>query len=192
MSKGSQRRPCNKARFDAEYDRVFGAKRLNVWEDAPPKEESPEEVAEKSAELDAILEGTNQKIGELPNGIQGGAGDGARDRADSGSVHDVPQEPGGRVDSQAAGPVASPTLRNCSPAPGKHPFDTDYWTYSGYRGEFNCPHGVGHGNHVHGCCQEHCCTRPDFPLLEVAPCPHCKSVEYTPGGEYCDVCGGTF
>ena len=39
-----------------------------------------------------------------------------------------------------------------------------YWVLSGYRGEYTCPHGVGHGNHVHGCCQDKCCTRPDYPL----------------------------
>ena len=29
------------------------------------------------------------------------------------------------------------------------------------RREWNCPHGVGHGNHVHGC--DGCCGRADFP-----------------------------
>jgi hypothetical protein len=28
--------------------------------------------------------------------------------------------------------------------------------------EYICEHGVGHGNHVHGC--DGCCSRPDFPL----------------------------
>ncbi len=39
-----------------------------------------------------------------------------------------------------------------------------YWTGPGYRHEYNCPHGVGHGNHVHGCCGSRCCQRDDFPL----------------------------
>lgn len=39
-----------------------------------------------------------------------------------------------------------------------------YWNGPGYRGEYSCPCGVGHGNHVHGCCGKHCCTRDDFPL----------------------------
>jgi len=39
-----------------------------------------------------------------------------------------------------------------------------FWIGPGYRGEYSCPHGVGHGNHIHGCCQERCCTREDFPL----------------------------
>jgi len=38
----------------------------------------------------------------------------------------------------------------------------NFWTYSGYRGEYSCPHGVGHGNHIHGC--DGCCQRDDFPL----------------------------
>lgn len=37
-----------------------------------------------------------------------------------------------------------------------------YWTRSGYRGEYNCIHGVGHGKHIHGC--DGCCSLPDFPL----------------------------
>jgi len=39
---------------------------------------------------------------------------------------------------------------------------TPFWTGPGYRGEYNCPHGVGHGLHIHGC--DGCCSRPDFPL----------------------------
>ena len=31
------------------------------------------------------------------------------------------------------------------------------------RMEWTCPHGVGHGNHVHGCCQDQCCSRDDYP-----------------------------
>jgi hypothetical protein len=31
------------------------------------------------------------------------------------------------------------------------------------RQEWLCPHGVGHGNHVHGCCQNGCCSRADYP-----------------------------
>lgn len=44
-------------------------------------------------------------------------------------------------------------------------FNTEpIWTSSGYRGEYTCPCGVGHGNHVHGCCGEQCCQRNDYPL----------------------------
>ncbi len=39
-----------------------------------------------------------------------------------------------------------------------------YWTGPGYRGEYQCLHGVGHGNHIHGC--DGCCSRPDYPLKE--------------------------
>jgi hypothetical protein len=40
-----------------------------------------------------------------------------------------------------------------------------FWTGPGYRGEYQCPHGVGHGNHIHGC--DGCCERDDFPLNAV-------------------------
>lgn len=43
-------------------------------------------------------------------------------------------------------------------SPGELPF----WQGPGYRGEYMCPHGVGHGNHIHGC--DGCCELPDFPL----------------------------
>ena len=56
--------------------------------------------------------------------------------------------------ADASPPVASEAIEERDP----------YWVLSGYRGEYLCSHGVGHGNHVHGCCQENCCTRPDFPL----------------------------
>jgi len=39
-----------------------------------------------------------------------------------------------------------------------------FWVGPGYRGEYECPHGVGHGNHIHGCCGFRCCSRDDFPL----------------------------
>lgn len=139
MSKGSHFRPYNKQRFDENYARVFGPKKLNVWQSAPSKEETP-------------------------SGIQGDTKDGMRDWSDGGRTAQVPQEPGGVLDSQAAEPVASPPRGNRQAPPGKHPLDTDHWTWSGYRGEYTCPHGVGHGNHIHGCCEERCCTRADFPL----------------------------
>jgi len=41
----------------------------------------------------------------------------------------------------------------------------EFWQRSGHRGEWSCPHGVGHGNHVHGCCGEGCCSRDDFPKV---------------------------
>jgi len=40
--------------------------------------------------------------------------------------------------------------------------DGPFWQGPGYQGEYTCPHGVGHGNHIHGC--DGCCSRPDFPL----------------------------
>lgn len=130
MSKGSRPRPCNKKKFDAEYERVFGKQKLNVWTDAPPKEEQPDE-------------------------IQGDTGDGTRDQSDSGRLTDVLEEPGGFFDTQATGPVEPPPHRT-------RPFG--YWTNSGSQTEFNCPHGVGHSNRLHRCCEEQCCQRADFPL----------------------------
>lgn len=44
----------------------------------------------------------------------------------------------------------------------EYSIDEPYWTGPGYRGEYNCPHGVGHGNHAHAC--DGCCSREDFPL----------------------------
>ena len=29
--------------------------------------------------------------------------------------------------------------------------------------EWVCDHGVGHGNHIHGCCGYGCCSRVDYP-----------------------------
>jgi hypothetical protein len=87
MSKGDWKRPCSvpKEQYDANFEAVFGKKKLNVMAD--------------------------------------------EDRA---ALSEEPTDP--------------------------------FWTGPGYRGEYTCPHRVGHGNHVHGCCQDQCCSRPDFPL----------------------------
>lgn len=88
MSKGSRVRPHNKKAFDAEYERIFGKKRLNVWNDSPPKEE--------------------------PNyGIQGNAGDGAPDSADRGRANSVPQEPGASLDPAPSSAVGTPQEGTC-------------------------------------------------------------------------------
>lgn len=127
MGKGDWVRPrrISREQYSENFERIFGAKKLNDEEDA--------------------------------DGIQGGAGDGARDPADSRRDPNVLQGPDGQPDPQATEFVEPPPCGN-----SRHPLDTDYWAYSGYRGEFNCPHGVGHGNHVHGC--DGCCKRDDFPL----------------------------
>lgn len=41
------------------------------------------------------------------------------------------------------------------------------WEFSGYRGEYTCAHGVGHGLHSHGC--DGCCSREDCPLNRIKP-----------------------
>jgi len=33
--------------------------------------------------------------------------------------------------------------------------------------EWVCEHGVGHGNHIHGCCENHCCSREDYPGKQI-------------------------
>ncbi len=95
MSKGSRVRPYNKGKFDKNYARVFGSKKLNVWKDAPPKED-----------LD---------------GIQRDARNGMRDWSDGGRYARVPQEPGGAPDPQTAGSVEPPPRGNRSSASGKRP-----------------------------------------------------------------------
>jgi hypothetical protein len=140
MSKGSGVRPHNKKKFDKEYERVFGAKPLNVWQDAPPKEEEPND------------------------GIQGSAEDGTCNPSDSGCPAYMPQESGGEFDPQTGTVVETSRHGTRRTVRATRPPDTDYWTYTGYRGEFACPCGVGHGNHIHGCCPNGCCQRDDFPL----------------------------
>jgi len=136
MSKGSRPRPCNKEKFDAEYERIFGKKKLNVWKDPP-------------------------------DGIQGDAGNGTGDSADRGRADDVPEEPRRGPDPQTEELVASSRHGTRRTTRAKRPPDTDYWTYTGYRGEYACPHGIGHGNHIHGC--DGCCKRDDFPLKGTKP-----------------------
>lgn len=38
MGKGDNYRPVDKEKYDESFERVFGKKKLNVWEDAPPKD----------------------------------------------------------------------------------------------------------------------------------------------------------
>lgn len=49
------------------------------------------------------------------------------------------------------------------------------WTGPGYRGEYNCEHGVGHGNHIHGC--DGCCSREDYPLRNKKKIEDVKQIE---------------
>jgi hypothetical protein len=48
------------------------------------------------------------------------------------------------------------------------PKPAGFWIGPDYRGEYTCPHRVGHGNHVHGC--DGCCRRDDFPIPKVGVC----------------------
>ncbi len=65
----------------------------------------------------------------------------------------------------AFGPRAIETAADSTVAAKPEPDPS--WTGPGYRGEYTCPHGVGHGNHVHGCCHMGCCSRDDYPLRGV-------------------------
>lgn len=64
-----------------------------------------------------------------------------------------------------------------------------FWTGPGYQGEYNCPHGCGHGNHRHGCCEFHCCTREDFPLKKKTGQGYENGVPRE--GGRCTICGRT-
>lgn len=73
-----------------------------------------------------------------------------------------------------------------------------FWTGPGYRGEYNCPHGVGHGLHIHGC--DGCCARDDFPLradgckknapVKVGVCAWCGGDVLEHRGEMPIICSG--
>jgi Phosphoribosyl-ATP pyrophosphohydrolase len=47
------------------------------------------------------------------------------------------------------------------------PSKPEAWPLTGYPGERACEHGVGHGDHVHGC--DGCCSRPDYPRVPKNP-----------------------
>jgi len=63
-----------------------------------------------------------------------------------------------RLGREGADPAAKPDADEAPVA--EH--TAGFWTGPGYRGEYVCPHEVGHGNHVHGC--DGCCQREDFPF----------------------------
>jgi hypothetical protein len=55
------------------------------------------------------------------------------------------------------------------PAPPDWPDGAEWIESPGLYGrmEWNCPHGIGHGNHIHGC--DGCCQREDYPGLKEKP-----------------------
>jgi hypothetical protein len=70
-------------------------------------------------------------------------------------IHDRDREAGGNVsaDKHDGGGLH---------AEGQDPeMQGPFWVGPGYRGEYICPHGCRHGNHIHGC--DGCCSRDDFP-----------------------------
>jgi len=40
-----------------------------------------------------------------------------------------------------------------------------YWIKRNYRNEWTCEHGIGHGNHIHGC--DGCCRGENYPGKQV-------------------------
>lgn len=66
MGKGDNYRPVDKEKFDANFERVFGKKKLNIWEGPPLKEES--------------------------DGVQGDTGDRGSDPANGGPPDGVSKE----------------------------------------------------------------------------------------------------
>ncbi len=126
MGKGDWRRPCQvpKEEADANFERVFGKKKLNVMSD----EDREAMVGDPWGRGTDIANDRDREAG----------GDVPADGHDSGNL-----------------PTQGKTLETEGP-------HDNFWIGPGYRGEYQCPHGVGHGNHIHGC--DGCCSRPDFPL----------------------------
>lgn len=127
MGKGDWRRPCQvpKEEADANFERIFGKKKLNVMSD---------EDREQIDKEDTFLDRDREIGGDVPaDGHEG------RDLHAAAERNDTDEEPSSWEDEP-------------------------FWQGPGYRGEYTCPHGVGHGNHVHGC--DGCCSRPDFPLRD--------------------------
>lgn len=128
MGKGSARRPCfiSKDHFDANFERVFGKKKLNVM-----------------SREDKIKLYGEAYVREFEND---------RDRETGGNV---PADGHEGLGLHGKGvPVAA--------AGDEIPERVLFWKGPGYRGEYTCPHGCGHGNHIH-CC-DGCCERDDYPL----------------------------
>lgn len=100
--------------------------------------------------------------------------DGSAWRSEDSDRYFYSMEPNDDEPASEAGPAggavpADEDGRGDVHAEGQKPEGGDsFWTQTGYRGEWACPHGVGHGNHVHGCCGYGCCSRDDFPLREPA------------------------
>lgn len=155
MGKGSGRRPSDISRSDmeAKWDAAFGPRAIETAASPAMSEEAPvEEQTRKvqaycpecgtigtphfASELGCISIETAAPPSFLPDSEY-------TEEQHAEMARDWEEE----INAEAAKPERDP-----------------YWTGPGYRGEYTCPCGVGHGRHVHGCCGKNCCTREDFPL----------------------------
>lgn len=134
MGKGSRRRPCQvpKSEYDANFEAVFGKKKLNTMSDEDKKKLGCPLCGDISC--DTGCSDQSWRPGSYDRDREAG-GDVLPNGHDGGDLHAEGQ--------------------------GRTPAEP-FWTGPGYRGEYDCPHGIGHGNHVHGC--DGCCRRDDFPL----------------------------
>lgn len=183
MGKGSGRRPCQvpKEQYDKNFEAVFGKKKLNVMSDEDREELEP---------LDTSL------IGDVLI------------RMSEVLKNDRDREAGGNVPSDGhEGRSIYAESKGASDKGETAQNKEHFWTGPGYRGEYNCPHGVGHGNHVHGCCEFQCCSRDDFPLKKTGQgyedgvrrkegrCRICGQIVYSHRGEMptsCSSCASDF
>jgi hypothetical protein len=76
-----------------------------------PRRVSREEYGKNFERIFGVKKLNNE---EDADGIQGDAGDGTSSSGRGERVHDVSEDPGGQMDSQAAGPVEPPPCGNCA------------------------------------------------------------------------------
>jgi hypothetical protein len=139
MSKGSNRRPCQLTRAEEEqrWLDAFGPRPIpNVMLDV-------DRLELELREFDQVLGDEQEKRHDQDREI---GGEVPADEYDGRYLHveGIPIVAGGNES----------LLQGCA-----------FWQGPGYRGEYTCLHGIGHGNHIHGC--DGCCQRDDFPLKGV-------------------------
>lgn len=133
MSKGSSRRPCQVPREQEEA----------AWERVFGKKKLN------------VMSDEDRGMMSLKEILRVTASDGVHDDRDRETGGDVPADGHDSQDLHGAG---VPIVAGGDEIPERVPF----WIKPEPWGEYYCPHGVGHGNHVHGC--DGCCARTDFPL----------------------------
>lgn len=201
MSKGSNRRPCQLTREEEEQRWIdaFGPRPIPNVMSTADRESLRDYLTElhDREDLDWQFERTRENE--------------QRDRETGG---DVPADGHEGGDLHAKGPElprTDPAIEALDAAEATRRYNESFWHGPDYRGEYTCPHGVGHGNHIHGC--DGCCSRDDFPgqsamritnvPLERAGqgfedgiprkegrCKHCGGVVYSCRGEMPLSCSG--